>query len=92
MASNPKPHATGKTKPGDVSERVGVVELQKRGVNVEQLLEKLGARGTQLKWPNDLLLNGRKLGGILIEVQGDSLGPSTAIIGACPVRIPTSPS
>src|SRR5207248_10533446 len=41
MAARPKPHATGKTKPGDVSERVGVVELQKRSVNVEQLLEKL---------------------------------------------------
>ena len=36
-----KVHATGKTKPGDVTERVGVVELQKRGVDVEQLLEKL---------------------------------------------------
>src|ERR671922_953635 len=41
MAARPKPHATGKTKPGDVSERVGMVELQKRGVNVEQLVEKL---------------------------------------------------
>jgi ferritin-like protein len=41
MAARPKPHATGKTKPGDISERVGVVELQKRGVNVEQLIEKL---------------------------------------------------
>src|SRR5437762_2820803 len=41
MAAKSKPHATGKTKPGDVSERVGIVELQKRGVNVEQLLEKL---------------------------------------------------
>src|SRR5881398_3248716 len=36
-----KPHATGKTKPGDTSERVGVVELEKRGVNVKDLLEKL---------------------------------------------------
>jgi len=41
MAARPKPHATGKTKPGDISERVGMVELQKRGVNVEQLVEKL---------------------------------------------------
>src|SRR5260370_31267826 len=37
----PKPHATGKTKPGDVSERVGVEQIRSRGVNVEQLLEKL---------------------------------------------------
>ena len=41
MAAKSKPHATGKTKPGDVSERVGIVELQKRGVKVEELVEKL---------------------------------------------------
>lgn len=41
------------------------------------------ARGIDvgLKWPNDLLWQGRKLGGILIEVRGDSLGPCTAVIG-----------
>ena len=41
MAARPKPHATGKTKPGDISERVGVVELEKRGVDVKALIEKL---------------------------------------------------
>src|SRR5438132_11851292 len=41
MAAKSKPHATGRTKPGDVSERVGIVELQKRGVKVEELVEKL---------------------------------------------------
>src|SRR5213596_1173848 len=41
MASKSKPHATGKTKPGDVTERVGVEQIRSRGVNVEQLLEKL---------------------------------------------------
>lgn len=43
----------------------------------------LTARGLDvgLKWPNDLLWQGRKLGGILIEVRGDSLGPCTAVIG-----------
>src|SRR5205823_10490140 len=41
MAKSKKPHATGKTKPGDVSERVGVEQIRSRGVNVEQLLEKL---------------------------------------------------
>src|SRR5436309_16008409 len=41
MAARPKPHATGKTKPGDLSERVGAEQIRSRGVNVDQLLEKL---------------------------------------------------
>src|SRR5207302_11487768 len=41
MAASNKPHATGKTKPGDVSQRVGVESITARGVNVEQLLQKL---------------------------------------------------
>src|SRR5438309_6912725 len=41
MASRSKPHATGKTKPGDVSERVGIETIRARGVNVEQLVQKL---------------------------------------------------
>ena len=41
MAAGAKPHATGKTKPGDVNERVGVEQIRSRGVNVEQLIEKL---------------------------------------------------
>src|SRR5213592_1505118 len=41
MASKSKPHATGKTKPGDTTQRVGVEQIRSRGVNVEQLLEKL---------------------------------------------------
>ena len=41
MASKSKPHATGKVKPGDTTQRVGVEQLEARGVNVKQLLEKL---------------------------------------------------
>ena len=35
----------------------------------------------QLKWPNDVVVNGRKLAGILIEMQGDTSGPSAVVIG-----------
>jgi ferritin-like protein len=41
MAPQPKPHSTGKVKAGDVSQRVGVEQLEARGVNVPQLVEKL---------------------------------------------------
>ena len=34
-----------------------------------------------IKWPNDLLHQFRKLGGILIEVKGDMLGPTFVVIG-----------
>jgi BirA family biotin operon repressor/biotin-[acetyl-CoA-carboxylase] ligase len=44
-------------------------------------LERLGARGIAVKWPNDLFCGGCKLGGILIETTGDAAGPSAAVVG-----------
>lgn len=41
MEVKEKPHATGKVKAGDTSKRVGVEQLEARGVNVPQLIEKL---------------------------------------------------
>ncbi len=38
---SPKVHASGKVKPGDTSRRVGVEVLKDRGVDVEELTEKL---------------------------------------------------
>lgn len=58
-------------------------------VAVSQALERRGLSGISLKWPNDLLFRGRKLGGILIEVSGSPHGSSTAIIGiGLNVRLP----
>src|SRR5471032_1954753 len=51
------------------------------GVAVARALAAGGAAEVQLKWPNDLLHAGRKLGGILIELRGDAQGPSAAVIG-----------
>lgn len=50
------------------------------GVAIARALRRLGAC-IMLKWPNDLVWQGRKLGGILIEVRGEALGPCTAVIG-----------
>lgn len=51
------------------------------GVAVVRALRKLGAQDVQLKWPNDILTEQGKLAGVLIEAQGDMLGPSTVVIG-----------
>lgn len=51
------------------------------GVAVMRALAELGVPGAALKWPNDVLLNDGKLAGILLEAQGDMLGPSAVVIG-----------
>ena len=51
------------------------------GLAVVRALETLGVTGAGLKWPNDVLWRGCKIAGILIEMQGDALGPSAVVIG-----------
>lgn len=51
------------------------------GVAVMRALHALGVRGASLKWPNDVLGAGGKIAGILIEAQGDMLGPCAVVIG-----------
>ncbi len=61
------------------------------GVAVARALEAEGFHGIALKWPNDLVHRHMKIGGILIEVNGDALGPSTTVIGVgLNVRLPTA--
>lgn len=51
------------------------------GVAAVRALARFGAQGVGLKWPNDLTWQGRKLGGILIEMRGESSGPAQVVIG-----------
>jgi BirA family biotin operon repressor/biotin-[acetyl-CoA-carboxylase] ligase len=61
------------------------------GVAVVKALRQLGATDVGLKWPNDLIWKGRKLGGILIEMRGESAGPSHVVIGiGINMRMPTT--
>ncbi|MFB6197612.1 MAG: DNA protection protein DPS, partial [Halobacteriaceae archaeon] len=39
--SNKKPHASGSVAPGDTSQRVGAESLRERGLDPEELREKL---------------------------------------------------
>lgn len=51
------------------------------GVAAAEALHALGYAQAGLKWPNDLLANQKKLGGILVEVGGDASGPMRVVIG-----------
>jgi len=51
------------------------------GCALARALEPYAESPLQLKWPNDLYIAGKKLGGILIDIVGDPLGTCTAVIG-----------
>jgi BirA family biotin operon repressor/biotin-[acetyl-CoA-carboxylase] ligase len=51
------------------------------GLALAQALADLGVQEVQLKWPNDVLVGGKKLAGILLEMRGDATGPCHVVIG-----------
>lgn len=50
-------------------------------VAAARALERAGVAGVGVKWPNDLVHDWRKLGGILVETSGEMLGPTAAVVG-----------
>lgn len=61
------------------------------GVALARVLRRHGAADVMLKWPNDLLWRHLKLAGILIELSGDVMGPTAAVIGiGINLRLPES--
>lgn len=50
-------------------------------VAVVRALRQSGVAETTLKWPNDIYWRGRKLGGILLEIAGESSGPCRVVVG-----------
>ena len=50
------------------------------GVAIAEALRQAGFASVGVKWPNDLLADDRKLGGILVEGGGEHGGPVRAVI------------
>lgn len=51
------------------------------GIAIVRVLKSFSIDNVNLKWPNDILFDHRKLAGVLIELRGEILGPSHAVIG-----------
>ena len=51
------------------------------GVAVRRALIELGLEDVRLKWPNDIYIGNKKLGGILLEMIGDPAGHCSVVIG-----------
>ena len=51
------------------------------GVVVAEVLQRLGLERHSLKWPNDVMVDDRKLCGILVEAAGETGGPVNAVVG-----------
>ena len=58
---------------------------------VVKVIHNSGVTDAGLKWPNDILIDGQKLAGILLEINGESNGPTNVIVGiGVNVRLPES--
>jgi BirA family biotin operon repressor/biotin-[acetyl-CoA-carboxylase] ligase len=64
----------------DVPQDLGALGLV-IGVCALRALRESGLEEARLKWPNDLVVEGKKLGGILIELRAESSGPACVVIG-----------
>jgi len=52
------------------------------GISIVSTLHKTGYdREIGLKWPNDIVWSDRKLGGLLIDVRGETDGPCLVVLG-----------
>jgi BirA family biotin operon repressor/biotin-[acetyl-CoA-carboxylase] ligase len=51
------------------------------GVCVQRALASCAAAAVRLKWPNDLVVDRGKVGGILLELHAEAAGPAYVVIG-----------
>lgn len=66
--------------PAGEPERLGLLSLM-TGVALAEALASCGDYPVRLKWPNDLILDGRKLGGILCELRQAPEGGWFVVVG-----------
>ena len=62
------------------SERISLLSLMSAVAVAETLIER-GVANVDIKWPNDVLINDRKLCGILVESVGAGSGATRIIVG-----------
>jgi len=51
------------------------------GVGVVEALRRLDLADARVKWPNDIVWRGRKLGGLLLQVRSEAGGPASVVAG-----------
>ncbi len=73
--------------------RLGGVPIA-TGLAARAAIESTSRCQARLKWPNDIVVDGRKLAGILCEVEPASLGAGTAVVVGLGVnvRVPSFPA
>jgi BirA family biotin operon repressor/biotin-[acetyl-CoA-carboxylase] ligase len=72
----------------DAPATLGALSLA-AGVAILRALGRLQFTGLSLKWPNDIVHAGSKLGGILIDLRGEVAGPAYIVVGVgINVRLP----
>lgn len=65
---------------GDGMSRPGGLSLA-AAIAVTRALEDAGIGNVGLKWPNDILVQGQKLAGILLEMNGELAGSCRVVVG-----------
>ena len=51
------------------------------GLAVARALAACGVQRVQVKWPNDVVVDFRKVAGLLVETAGEIQGPTVAVVG-----------